>query len=114
LLVLTEDNDASVEFELGMGGVGGTAIRRSWRQVWRGGGELVVVVIVEIGGGQGWRVAMILVEYITTLEHGEEETSCSVTCVLSLSPSVGCVLGIGMVKIGGKKKKDGERRANGI
>ena len=31
-----------------------------------------------------------------------------------LSPSVGCVLGIGMMKIGGKKKKDGERRANGI
>ena len=51
LLVVAEDNDASVEFQLGMGGVGGTAIRRSWRQVWRGGGEVVVVAIVEIGGG---------------------------------------------------------------
>ena len=52
---------------------------------------------------------MILVVYITALEHGGEERSCSVTCVLCLSPSVGCVLGIGMMKIGGKKKKRTER-----
>ena len=71
LRVVANDDDAAVEFELGVGGVGRAAMRRSRRQVWRGGGEVVVVAIVEIGGGEGWRVSVILGIYsIIALEHG--------------------------------------------
>jgi len=43
----------------------------------------------------------------------EEESLRSVTCAVSLTPSVGCVGGIEMMKIGGKKKKKRIREEEG-
>jgi len=74
--VLIEDDYISVELKLGIGGVGGAligaVIRGSWRQIWRGSGEVVVEVIVEMRGGEGWRTeTLILVIYIIMAVHGE-------------------------------------------
>ena len=104
-----EDDYVPFELEVGIGGIGGvlvgTVIRGSRRQVWRGGGEVVLELIVEMGGGKGWREALVLVVYIVVAVHSGGGMWSSVTCVLSLTPSAGCVLEIGMMKIGGKKKK---------
>ena len=73
--LFVEDDYASVELQLGIGGVGGvlvrTVVRGSWRQIWRGGGEVVVEVIVEMRGGECWGVErLILVIYIVMAVHG--------------------------------------------
>lgn len=112
---LVEDNYVSVELELGIGGVGGvlvgTVIRGSLRQVWRGGGEVVVEVIVEMGGGECWRVeTLVLVIYIIMAVHGGGGIDGFVTCAVSLTLDWLCT-GDREMKIGGKRKKiDWERR----
>jgi hypothetical protein len=79
--LVVEDDYVSFELEVGIGSVGGvlvrTVIRGSWRQVWRGGGEVVVVVIVEMRGGEGWGVeTLALVVYIIVAVHGEGDVCC--------------------------------------
>jgi hypothetical protein len=72
--LFVEDDYVSVKLEVGIGGVGGvlvrTVIRGSRRQVWRAGGEVVFVVIVEMGGGECWGVvSLTLVVYIVMAVH---------------------------------------------
>lgn len=111
--LIVENPYVSVELEFGKCGVRGvlvrTVIRGSCRQVWRGGGEVVVVVqvIVEMRGGEGWGAETpALFVYIVVAVHDEEEELDSVTCVVSLTPPAGCVGEIEMdEEIGGEKKK---------
>ena len=87
-LLVVKDNNIPVELELRIGGVGRTPIRGSWRQIWRGG-EVVVVVIVEMRGGEGRRgETMVSVIYIIFVEHGGGGGGvlCCVSCVQCLSP----------------------------
>jgi hypothetical protein len=80
--LVVEDDYVSFELQFGIGSVGGVLVRTviggSWRQVWRGGGEVVVEVIVEMRGGESWGVeTLALVVYIVVAVHGED-----VCCVL--------------------------------
>lgn len=69
--LVAENDDVSVELQLGIGGAGGvlvrTVVRGSLRQVWRGGGEVELEVIVD---GEVWgAVRLILVVYIVMAVH---------------------------------------------
>ena len=58
------ESDVTVELQVGIGGVGGVLVRTvvggSRRQIWRGGDEVVVEMIVEMRGGEGWGVEGIV------------------------------------------------------
>ena len=105
--LFVEDNDVTFELQLGIGGVGGvlvrTVVRGSLRQVWRGGDEVVVEMIVEMRGGEGWGIEGIV--YIVMAVHGGGGIGAFCNLCNESDPSVGCVRKIEMVKIGGKKKK---------
>lgn len=105
LLVL--DDYVSVELKLGIGGAGGSlvgaVVRGSLRQIWRGEGKVEFKVMVD--GGEFWgTVRLVMLAYVVMVVHGKEGLLGVVTCVMSLSPWVGCAREIEM-KIRGKKKK---------
>ena len=115
---LAEDDYVSVKLELRIGSVWRVLVRAvvrgSWRQVWRGGGEVVVEVIVEMGSGEGWGVETVaLVVYIVMAVHGEGGFVAFCNLCNESDLFVGCVREIEMVKIGGKKKKRMRGRSTG-
>ena len=108
------DYYVSVEFELGVGGVGGvlvrTVIRGSLRRVWRGGGETKFEVV----DGQVWGAKRLMsVVFIVMAVHGGGGIVAFCNLCYESDLSVGCVREI-EVKIGGRKKKRMERRGKRV
>jgi len=110
---LVEDDYVAVELELGIGSVGGVLVRTviggCLRQVWRGGGEVVVEVIVEMRSGEGGGTERLaLVVYIVAAVHGGGDVAFCNLCTDS-GPFGWLCTGIEMMKMGGKRKKKGWR-----